>query len=351
MGTLASKYILGLNRGVGIKQTFSIPAIYVEGGSWHKGVTTVIRNPQQAFIDMLEESPAMQQRFGDSGIDREVTKLRRQLNAQNRFKGIPDDIIDAILFMYIRFFDGMAVLPAYYGTKKNMERKYGHGSVRALRETEKILLDTQPISRELDLSSMQLDRSALSRIFTFFSGFTMKFENRKRVYTRGFLEGKIPFKQFATHVIFERLLPPVMMNLLFTAGFGDDFDEEDILWDVLLYQVVGFPIVRELSVLAVNAIRRATDAEFKGFSAFGTPLLDVPDAIENNVGKLSKWFAGDADDMEAALAAVDIILATKGVPAVKAIKDFQEGFRQFENSEGFDAWFKLLIKPDFKEKE
>jgi len=348
LGTSASKYILGLKRSVGIKQVFSVPAVYQENGSWHRGVLTVLRNPNKAWDNMMEESPAMLQRFGDVSIDREIAKQRNQLHSRSAFKGVPAEAIDAILFMYIRAFDAMAVLPAYYGTKQLMDKKYGPGA-RSLRETEKVILDTQPISREMDLSTMQLNRTAMSRMFTFFTGFTQKFENRKRVYVRGFREGKIPFKKFATHVVLERLLPPLFMNLLFTAGAGDDLEGDDMLWDLLLYQVCGFPVVRELSVLGANAIRKATDPEFKGFSAFGTPLAEIPKAIEWNMNKLAKWFAGEADDKEAVLAAVDLILATRGVPAVKAYKDFEEGFRQFENSEGFDAWFKLLIKPDFKE--
>jgi hypothetical protein len=231
-----------------------------------------------------------------------------------------------------------------------MEKKFGPGA-EAIRATERIIEDTQPISREIDLSSIQLDRNALSRMTTFFMGFTGKFENYKRPLTRGILEGKIPVKKFITNSLITRVLPPLMMNLLFTAGAGDDVDPEDILWDILLYQVCGFPVVREVSVLGANVIRRATDPEFRGFSAFGTPLAKIPQMVESNMGKISKWFAGDADDMEAAIAAADLILATQGVGAVKAVREADEGFRQFESSEGFDAWFKLLIKPDFKEKE
>jgi hypothetical protein len=351
MGYSASKYILGLNRSVGIKQTFSVPGIYLEGGSWHKGLTTIMKNPIKAWELMMEESPAMRQRFGDRQIDREIQKQRKKLLARSKMEGVPREIIDATLFMYIRAFDALVVFPAYYGTKQKMEAKYGPGQ-RAIRETEKIILDTQPISREIDLSTMQLERKALSRMFTFFSGFAMKFENRKRVYVRGFLEGKIPLRKFVTHVMMERILPPMIMSFMFTAGAGDDTDWEDVGWDVLLYQVFGFPIVRELSVLTANTIRYATDEDFRGFSAFGTPMSTIPDAVEWNMNTIAKWFSDEGETVDGVLAAMDLILALNGVPAIKAYKDIEEGIRQAEQSDGgFDKLFKLLIKPDPQERE
>jgi hypothetical protein len=179
----------------------------------------------------------------------------------------------------------------------------------------------------------------------------MKFENRKRVYVRGFLEGKIPLKTFMTHVMVERIMPPMLMNLLFTLGAGDDPEADDVFWDVLLYQVCGFPVVRELSVFAANAVRLGYDEEFRSFSAFGTPLGTIPKAFEWNMNTIARWSRGDEEDKEAAVAVVDLLLATKGVPAVKIVKDFQESARQFDHSDGWDRWFKLLFKPDPKERE
>jgi len=353
MGTAASKYILGGNRSVGIKQTFSIPAIYVEGGSWHKGLGHILGSPRKmydAWQQLMEESPAMRQRMEGGDIDREVVRQRKKLIARTKLSGVPTEIIDGVLFAYIRFFDGIAVFPAYYGTKQNMERKYGPGQ-RAIRETEKIIFDTQPMSRNMDLSALQLDRNGLSRLLTFFSGFVMKFENRKRVYVRGFLEGKIPLGQFMFHVLLERMAPPMFMNLLFTLGAGDDPELDDVLWDMLMYQVCGFPGVRELAVLGSNTIRRAYDPDFQSWSVFNTPLLTPVKAMERNMNTLAGWFQGDIDSGEAALAAIDVGLALKGIPAVKMYEDMKESARQFERSDGFDAWFKLLFKPDPEERE
>lgn len=350
MGSNASKWILGGNRSVGIKQLFSIPALYTEGGTWHRGFSQIIKNPIRAWNDMLDMSPNMRRRMEGRQLDREIGAQRRKLVAGSDLAGVPTEIIDAVLFAYIRFFDALATFPAWYGTKQIMERRHGPGA-KAIRETDKIIFDTQPITREMDLSSMQLNRNSLSRILTFFSGFTMKFENRKRVYVRGFLEGKIPLKRFMLQVMVERLMPPMLMNLLFTLGAGDDPELDNIFWDVLLYQVVGFPVVRELSVFAANAVRLGYDDEFRGFSAFGTPLATIPKAFEWNMNTIARWFRGDEEDKEAAVAAVDLLLATKGVPAVKIVKDFQESARQFNHSDGWDRWFKLLFKPDPKERE
>ncbi|MCK5639951.1 MAG: hypothetical protein KAJ19_04110, partial [Gammaproteobacteria bacterium] len=298
---------------------------------------------------MLNESPAMRQRMEGRNIDREVSQVRRELLTQSKLPVVVGEFVDAALFSFIRLFDAIATFPAYYGTKRKMERKYGPGA-KAIRETEKIILDTQPISRTLDMSRVQLNRNGLARLMTLFTGFTMKFENRKRVYVRGFKAGKIPLKDFMTHVLLERVLPPVLMNLLFTLGAGDDPEAEDILWDMLLYQVCGFPVVRELVVGVTNMIRQGTDDDFRGFSPIGTPLLATYAAIERNAQTVARWFRGDAADSEAWLAAVEAVLATKGVPAVKIAREIDESIRQFKHSEGLDAVFKLLVKPDPKER-
>ncbi|MCP4127774.1 MAG: hypothetical protein GY753_12005 [Gammaproteobacteria bacterium] len=354
MGSNASKWVLGGNRSVGVKQVFSLPAVYVEGGAWFRGFKHVMGSPKhiaQAWTEMMEMSPNMKQRMEGRQLDREVGKQRQKLMAGSDLAGVPTEIIDAVLFAYIRFFDALATFPAWYGTKQKMERRYGMGSARAIRETDKIIFDTQPITREMDLSNMQLSRNSLSRLLTFFSGFTMKFENRKRVYVRGFLEKKIPLGQFMLHVLVERILPPMLMNLLFTLGAGDDPEPDDVFWDVLLYQVCGFPVVRELAVGVANAARLGYDDDFHGFSPIGSPIMSAVQAVERNMNTLARWFSGDGGDTEAAVAAVDLVLATKGVPAVKIVKDFQESARQFEYSDGFDAWFKLFVKPDPKERE
>lgn len=349
LASRTSRYILGFGRAIGVKQLFSIPMAYTEGGSWHRGLTHVIAHPKLAWDEMLEESPAMYQRFSDWAIDRDVQKLKQQLLKNSKLAGVPEEWIDVACFAMIRGADIMAVLPMYYGTKIKMERKFGPGA-QAIRATEKIIQDTQPMSREIDMSTLQLDRESLSRMFTFFSGFTGKFENYKRPYTRGFMEGKIPLKKFAHNVLITRVVPPMLMNMMFAFIFGNDQDPEDILWDTLLYQVCGFPIIRELAILGANAVRRATDPNFKGFSAFGTPLSTVPVMIERNVSKIAGWFSGDVGGEDAAVAAADLILTAKGVPAVKAVREAKESYRQFENSSGPDAWLKLLIKPDPDEK-
>jgi hypothetical protein len=350
LGSTASKFILGLNRSVGVKQVFSIPALWVEGGSWAGGFSTVIRNPNQAWNDMLEESPFMRQRMEGTQIDREVGRVRRELSAQNTFSTQVWEFVDEALFAFIRMFDAIATFPAYYGTKKKMERKYGPGA-QAIRETEKIISDTQPVSRAVDMSRVQLNRHGLARLMTLFTGFTMKFENRKRVYVRGWREGKISTRDFMTHVMLERILPPMMMNLLFTLGYGDDIEPEDIGWDILLYQLCGFPVVRELVVGVSNMVRQGTDEDFRGFSPIGTPLLATYSAIERNTQTLARWFKGDEEDSEAWLAVVEAILALKGVPAVKVAREMDESIRQFKHSKGLDAAFKLVVKPDPKERE
>jgi phosphopantetheine adenylyltransferase len=361
MGRRASNYILGLNRSVGVKQLFSIPQFYTESGSWHSGLM-VLFNPIRAFNDMFDESPSMYARFSDAAVDREVKRQRQAIRIAGKYKFLPDEALDFVLYTYIRFFDALAVLPAYYGTRKLMERKYGSGA-RAIRETEKIIIDTQPMSREMDLSTMQLERNTLSRLFTFFTGFLMRMENLGRIYGRGILESKIPKKRALKYILLARVLPPMAMNLLFTAGAGDEPDERaapaqkliditfrrEVLFDLLLYQTAGFPVVRQLTELTVGAVRLATEPDYKWYSAFQTPMGTIPDAIEWNMNTVARFFAGEKEVSDFALALTDMMLIMyRGANLVGQYEKMEESVKQFGEAEGFDAFFKLGVKPNPK---
>jgi len=348
IGNVATKYALGLNRSVSVKQTLSMPAIYVEDGSWHRGVRQVIRNPVQALENMYEDSPSMRERMQGRKVERELAKERNKLIARHNLKGDLAEIVDAIVYLGITVFDALTVVPSWYGTKQKMERKYGPGQ-RAIEATNKVIFDTQPMTREMDLSVAQLDRRALSKMITFFTTALMKFENRKRIFSVG--RKIIPLNKVIKHIILERIVPPLLINLAFTLGAGDDLEPDEIAWEILLYQVCGFPVVRELSVAVANAVRWGYQDDFRGFSAFGTPLMIPVQAFEWNMYTLAKWYKGDEENQEAVLAMIDIVLGYFGVPAVKFAKDLEESARQFEKADGFESWFKLLVKPNPEERE
>jgi hypothetical protein len=81
-------------------------------------------------------------------------------------------------------------------------------------------------------------------------------------------------------------------------------------------------------------------------------MSTIPDAVEWNMNTIAKWFSDEGETVDGVLAAMDLILALNGVPAIKAYKDMEEGIRQAEQSDGgFDKLFKLLIKPDPQERE
>ena len=353
LGSTAIKIILGLNRSVGVTQLFSIPSIYVEKGEYIRGAWSIASlNPVKmwdAYQDMLGESPKMRKRMQSRGYDQNTRKMTAEFMLKNKWPSYMKEVVEGVVFFTITFADALAVTPMYYGTKAKMEKKYGMGR-DAQRRTEKAISDTQPMSDAQDLSVLQLDRGAMSRLVTFFMGFLMRKENQNRLFDRGRTEKKIPVKTLVHQALFSQFFPPLLLSVMIGAGAGDELDWEDLLWDIVLYRFSGFPLKNAVATLASNTVRKSYDAETKLWSVTGSPMSAVPKTVEFGANRVAKALRGDAEEEEFFIGLIEIAAAYYGVRAVGFYKEIKESIKQFNNTETLDRWYKLIVKPDYKEK-
>lgn len=352
MRALSTAYILGLNTSVALKQLFSLPGVWndIGVGAYVKGLGKVLANPVQARQAMHEMSSYMATR--SKSYDRDVKQATGKLwgGARGLKPGWLDQARD-FSFALIQMMDFMAVYPSWWGAyQKGMQRD--GDPVAASRYADEMIRQSQPSSKPMDMSEIQRSRKGLARLYTMFMTFTAKYGNRQRYYFRGWRAGEIDNKTYFRHVLLEAIAPPLLMNMMFAAMWGDDPDPEDMALDILLYQFAGYALVRDVAGAAVGSYKK----HVLGKDAFVGNLADSPaltglDLSTRTINALGRMIA-DMDDDEkvdkAAWTFVELTSFFSGVPAPKAYMKLMEGIRQFEEEDGATVF--NLAAPDPKKR-
>ena len=356
MGSLVTGYVLGLNRSVAAKQAFSLPGFMKDHGGAVSGSAVYINgwaqvmkfgNPRKAYKAMLDLSPTMEDRQESAGYHM-LQLAMRTFGKSRKLKTARDG-----MFILIRAVDALVVVPAWWGSYNKGMKKFGGDAVQAVRYADEMIAASQPVTREFDKSSMQAHSKGMAKLFTFFASFVMRFENRKRLHTKAFLAGKMPFTEYATHWALERILPPIAMNLMFAAIHGEEPDRDDLIFDSLLYQICGLPFVREVVGVLANEFRRTVlddkDVWSRGIFS-GTPLASVDQIVTNGVRGLFKMIndLGDTDTMiEGAVALTEMAAFFMGVGAIpRQTRSVLEGIRQYEEEGGTIGDILVTPNPD-----
>jgi len=324
----ATRFILGLNPSVAVKQIFSLPGFVkdIGGKTFLRGVQSVatMGGPMGAYRAMMELSPAMAER--SRKVDRDMaTALVSKDKSRARAKR------DAFIFFPIHLADATVVVPAWWGGYLDGMDMFGGDATKAVAHADKLIAASQPFNRTIDMSYHQRSNKGIHNMLTMFSSFTMKYGNRVWLYNRGFLRGQIGAGEFIKHIAYERLAPPLMMSLLFTALTGDEPDAEDLAIDVLMYQFLGIPLVREISNFIGSEMKGQKGRDIRSPALIG---------VEVGMRNLTALFAliEDMDDEEtrerAEWALFDLLSISTGVPASRVAKKVQRGAEEREEGEG-----------------
>lgn len=327
---MATRYILGANPSVGLKQAFSLPGFINDYGAktYWGGVNQVMTGPWDAYQNMLKISPAMKERAGK--IDRDIeTALGADKNKFTKAR-------DAFNFLLIHIIDGMTVLPMWWGAYRQGMEMFDGDQGKASRHADKAVSASQPFNRKLDMAAVQRSKKGSHILFTMFSSFTLKFGNRQWLNTQARRQGKISKGAYIRHLAYERLLPPVLMNMMFAAIWGEEPDIEDIGWSVLLYQFIGLPFFRDLVTAAVSSYRYSRKDE--GYKkTVSTPTAVGIDVGQRSVDALANLTADLEDENKrerAAWALFEVFSFVTGVPAAQIARRVDKGMEQIEDDEG-----------------
>lgn len=343
---LSTAYILGLNTSVAVKQLFSIPgAINDIGlGAYLNGVAKCLRSPIQAYNAMREMSPYMKNR--SNRIDQ---LLRSNIGAldfrDSAYRRTREQVKD-FSFSFIRAADFMAVFPIWQGAFHSGLARFDGDPVQAQKFADEKVRQSQPSSQPLDLSRIQRSRGGFTQAFNMFMTFTAKYGNRQRNYWNGWRQGRISNTDFFNFVLFEAVLPPIMMNMMFAAMWGETPEPEDALINTILYQFSGYAFVREVAGGAGYAIRKyALDQDTFRPDATRVPALEGVRLAQNAGNTMFKWLADLDDDTsrdKAVWAFADTVSFFAGIPVPKLARNIAEGMEQYDRGEG--TVFNVLVR-------
>lgn len=330
---MATGYILGANVSVATKQIYSLSGYWQDEGfgTYAKGVASFMSNPMKAIRTARELSAYIRSR--GSNVDRDIRdSLRKFKLGEKSIKGVTLTDARNAMFILIKAMDYAAVYPAWWASF-NKGMKVHEGDIQqAVRHADEAVAASQPSSRPIDMSHFQRSRKGLHRLFTMFSTFTMKYGNRQRYFYGAMRAGEINKARWMENVIMEAILPPLAMRLMFCLFWDREPNAEDMLWDVLLYQFMGLPLVRDVVGSIVSAGRGKFVSDPGDSPAFTG--LKLVTRLGTSVWK---WLDDleDDDKMEKALwAFAEMASYTTGIPAARVAKKLKKGMEQYEDGEG-----------------
>jgi hypothetical protein len=339
--TRATAYILAVNFSVAAKQAFSLPgAVKMMGArNYLSGVARVLKNPLESRRMMREASAFMETR--SKSFDRELADALRNFSDRPRELAgwSMADVRDA-MFALIKGMDFLTVFPVWVGAyEQHMQASNGNFE-EAVQYADEIVRATQPSAKPLDLNYFQRSKLGIHRMLSFFMTFTAKYGNRQRHYYRAFQQGKISKREYLGHVFIEAVAPPVLMNLMFSAlwgNMGEDWEEPEdkmleLVGDVALYQTSGYLLLRDI---AASALAAFDDKRYQS-NPWDSPIWT---AVE--LGQRATKAAASGDVERMAREAAELFSYQIQVPVARVTRKLLQGIEQYEKGKG--TIFNVLV--------
>lgn len=346
---LATAYILGMNIKSALNNSMGFLHMYNElGGAWYaRGAIELIRDPLESYAMIKRLSPYMAERmrFMERDIDDAMTAFDAFRTDREAIIRVPgQQMTMKASFMFIWAQDMATVWTGWLGAYTQAMKDTGGDTQAAVQFADDKVASSQNTARPMDLSSLQANKNGVIRVFTMFSSYAVRFGHFQRAGYRLWREGGITTGAFVRQVILTQILPPFIMRVVYSMLRGDELDEEmlkDATIDILLYQFMGLPFLRDLVAFPV----RKAQGEFAP-SPGDSPLFV---GYQNTARAASTLlhFAEDMDDderMETAIWAFsDAVAYLYGLPLPRFVRTLKEGMRQFEDEDGTP--FNILV-PD-----
>jgi hypothetical protein len=291
------------------------------------GCYKVLSNPVGAIKEVETRSIFMKDR--NSKVQMEIAKQLEKIDPFTKKvtifgKELSIKDLQDFALQNIRLGDILGAYPTWIGAY-NKSIKKGLTEVEAVHFADKVISETQPTSSAMFNNLWQAGgprSTAAGKMIRWtiapFTGWTMKYGSRSRTYWNGWKEGKISTKDFAEHVMYERLLPPMLVPLMVTAIHGDDDAEkiESYIYEILSYQMSWIPGLN-------NVVGLIKYGSFRGVMELPTakPVKQVADVITS----ANKTLQGEKDFVEFAKALGYVAEFWTGIPAMKAAKEVMKG--------------------------
>jgi hypothetical protein len=324
----ATAFILFYNTTVALKQPFSaLNFIHAAGKGSSKYLAKELMNFMSSGIrhnEMMqaihELSPNMARRWKQ--IDRDLQKpeafgrIRKPTRGES-MKSYLSRITEATGPIMIRMMDAATAYPAWMAAYKMEMDKNGGDVDAAVSFADNVIAATQPFDRPLDKPIVRSSKAGLAGLFTMFTGYTIKFANRRAFYYEGFKtylrtggESGINGVDFMTHVLIERILPSIamttMVGLLRGDLCGDDGEcgAEDLPQygvDLLLFQFIGRYLIQDVASLGVSLFGKGYIRDL------GTPVSTGVEVTAYAIKKMFKSLEDGSWDEKTSIAVARVL--------------------------------------------
>lgn len=332
---LSTVFILGAKVSVSLKQVYSLGGfIEKQGfGTLVDGIKELTKNSIQGdFVSTVKTvkdlSPFMAARFNnlDVNINRAVNNqiLKKHVVGNKSLQEIRD-----MMFTLIKIADFAAVMPAWLGAFNKGKRQFKGDVAKAVLFADTAIRTTQPSTRPIDLTPIQQSRKGMAQAVTMFSTFTLLFGNIQRTQFRAFNAGKMSKAEFTRSVMWNFIIPPIAMNLMFAALRGEAPEPKEVALDFLSYQTIGIPVIKDLAFAAANVVKGK-----RVFApGFDSPIFTPLDLAESTSRAMIGWLQDMGSDKKRdnaiwALAEISSFMA--GIPATSIYKQLKAGIEKAE---------------------
>jgi hypothetical protein len=250
--------------------------------------------------------------------------------------------------------DAVGVYPAWFAAYSQALHKMTKGDARLTTEAQcvayadDLVRQTMPGAQSVDLSTLQ-GGTGWTRLFTAFLTPQFRYGSRLQAYYRGWRRGKVSFKSFATHMVFEGLLPP----LIYTTGSHLLTSGEPPEW----YELVAAEIAWPVSWLPlIGQVISATAAQ-RGGGSISVPAVQV---FERGARLYHAIFSGARAELEgrpaaklwtqALLAGADLGDFALGIPLAARVETFLQGIEDLDRGQTENP-FRLFIRASKEHKQ
>lgn len=324
---------LGARLKTGVKQAFSLTSTISKLGilPTMKGVARMITHPYQSVTTVEAMSPFMRDRAHKIEVEmarlyEQVSPFKRSVKVGGREVTLRD--LQHMALVNIRLGDIMGAYPTWLAAFHQKLDATGDADA-AISYADNIVAETQPVSSAMFKNLWQTGgkrNTALGRLIRWtispFVGWTMKYGSRMRTHFNAWTEGKMSTRDYARHVVYENLLPPLMVALLVPSGD----DEEELTWTDLLYYGTSY---WTSWMPGANTVPRGLKyGTFGGVKMTQPWLQQIDNAIVTPIKELSE---GDyLEALKALAAATEFQL---GIPALTVAKEIDDTVKKIVGDE------------------
>lgn len=350
-------YLLGFRPSSAITQLDALASLPADigVGNYLRGLR-LLADPQELVTQwqtMMERSPFMRERLY-GGRDREMNDMLRGFDlgtvagAWDKTLRVGQHVALAPIIYPSLAIEAFGWISMFHASLPKVD-----GDVdRAATLADEAIASSQPATRPKDLARMQRSRKGVHRVLTLLMTFAIRRTNANAFAWKAIANGQMGVTDGLTYSFLTWVIAPTIALALKHLIWGTDLEDEDeqkrLLGDaaqeILLYQVQGIPLVRDVGFMTREVIATGRSRQRGPRTAMDTAFRLHKEMLEGIAALPEALGSDDPDELEGALwALADLTSFYLGIPVVRAYRDIQEGLRQVDEE---DAGVLNVLIPD-----